>query len=100
MSYYYKIIKFLLLLILIGFAGLFALNNQFTLTLDLYPLLEEIRLPAYIALYIGFFLGAGMSMLFFGVEYLSKSVQIRSLHKELGKSNQKVKIEGKNQQTH
>lgn len=83
MAYYFKVLKFIILLILIGVGIVFAASNQAPVPLDLYPVSNEIRVPLYAVILLSFFIGSVCTSLFFGLDYLKKSIMVKNLNKEV-----------------
>ena len=83
MGFITKLFRFWVLLIFAVSTGYFAIYNQDHVALKLPPWIEHISVPAYGAFATFFLFGAAVVTLFFGVDSMRKSVQIRRLNKQL-----------------
>jgi hypothetical protein len=83
MRFFLLLCRYWVLLALVLLCGHIALNNQAVVPVNLPPLIQHISIDAYLA-YAGFlFIGATLTVIFFGLDSVKKSFQIRKLSKQV-----------------
>ncbi len=83
MRFFLLLFRFWLLLAFILMTGVIAIYNQEIVPLSLPPVIQHISLPAF-QVYSGFLmLGATLTVIFFGLDSMKKSLQIRKLQKQI-----------------
>ena len=83
MSFFIKLLKLLVALLLLGAGVYFALSNNHDLLVRV-PVTEQmISMNVSLALFLAFVTGTCFTVLFFGYEWLRKAIDIKHLRRQL-----------------
>jgi uncharacterized integral membrane protein len=83
MGFVVKLVRFWVLLVFAVSTGYFAIYNQDKVALKLPPWIEHISVPAYAAFATFFLFGAIVVTVFFGLDSMRKTFEIRRLNKQV-----------------
>jgi hypothetical protein len=79
MTFILRLARFWVLLVFIGLSGYVAYYNRGEVELSLPPLLYQQNYSTYVAFMAAFLLGATVVLVFFGLDYMKRSLEILKL---------------------
>ena len=83
MRFIIQLTRFWLLFVLIAATGYIAIYNKETVPVVLPGLIQQNHFPAYAVFAASAIFGATITVLFFGLDYLKRAVEIRKLKKRI-----------------
>ena len=89
MSYLKKLVNFLFLFLVLGAGGFFAAFNLDFIVVTV-PYIAELRLRAAVVYIAIFLIGVGLTVVYFGVDALRKSLALAKKNRKIKKLEEKI----------
>ena len=83
MSFFLKLVKLLVAVVLLGAGVYFAINNNHDLVVRVPVTDQTISMNVSLALFLAFAVGICFTAIFFGYEWLRKALDVKKLRKQL-----------------